>query len=337
MRFCYWVMLSLCTLYNQPLSARFYRQIKISCAKSVFRREQFMCKLRFLIIIFILASSYTAPSFALGKLGHQLVCQLSYDLLSNDKKRAIEQLLQGLSDTDIEAINRYNRQTLDADITYASACTWADAIKRESVYERYKSWHYLNVPRNSELISANSCEKDCLTQAIIFHSRQLKQAKIAAKRREALLFIGHWLGDIHQPLHISYASDLGGNRSKVKPLYGKCDNLHWYWDQCLLYREKPPEHQSLFESLYQQLSPNMHGDKSAKWHEDDVFVWANESITLIRQEKFGYCQLNGKYCQIANNKPMVITEDYHNHYQQVLLKRIQLAAQRLATLLNDAL
>jgi S1/P1 Nuclease len=41
--------------------------------------------------------------------------------------------------------------------------------------------------------------------------------------------VGHWVGDIHQPLHVSFVDDRGGNNIRVS---GQCaGNLHATWDE----------------------------------------------------------------------------------------------------------
>jgi hypothetical protein len=49
-----------------------------------------------------------------------------------------------------------------------------------------------------------------------------------------LSYLVHWLGDIHQPLHVAYESDYGGNDYDVD-FFGDCTNLHSLWDSGLLY------------------------------------------------------------------------------------------------------
>jgi S1/P1 Nuclease len=48
---------------------------------------------------------------------------------------------------------------------------------------------------------------------------------------DALKFLGHWVGDVHQPLHVSFEDDRGGNGVKVSGVLcgGK---LHGVWDSC---------------------------------------------------------------------------------------------------------
>ena len=49
---------------------------------------------------------------------------------------------------------------------------------------------------------------------------------------EALKYLGHWVGDVHQPLHVSFEDDKGGNNISVT---GECPGkLHAAWDSCLV-------------------------------------------------------------------------------------------------------
>jgi hypothetical protein len=53
------------------------------------------------------------------------------------------------------------------------------------------------------------------------------KAKLAA-----LKFLGHWIGDLHQPLHVSFEDDRGGGRVLTS---GPCGlNLHAVWDGCIV-------------------------------------------------------------------------------------------------------
>src|SRR5262249_61763846 len=51
----------------------------------------------------------------------------------------------------------------------------------------------------------------CVLSGIAKHSAMLKDGATDQERGEALFFLGHWLGDVPQPLHVSFASDQGGN------------------------------------------------------------------------------------------------------------------------------
>ena len=59
----------------------------------------------------------------------------------------------------------------------------------------------------------------------------------SAERTEALKFLIHFVGDIHQPLHVSHARDRGGNDIKVEFFHDRT-NLHRMWDSGLIRRTK---------------------------------------------------------------------------------------------------
>lgn len=296
------------------------------------------------LIILSFISLFSTSAFALGKLGHQIVCQLSYDLLPAAKQQKIDELLSQLSLKDKKRINKYNRNRENQKITFAESCTWADAIKKDKTYNHYKPWHYLNIERNALSVTKETCRKNCITAAIPFHKRQLHRAKNLQEQTEALMFLGHWIGDIHQPLHVSFSSDYGGNHNKVKPLIGSCENLHWYWDECLLYQlpkknEKPSEfkHLAYKAEIYKTLSLKLSISPKNHWKNSDTNDWANESLMIIRENSFNYCQLNLDNCISKQDNKIVITQEYHQHYQAILHERMLQAAVRLSSVLAQAL
>ena len=314
-------------------------------ARTTIKRKEHKMTLRIQIIVSIIfISLFSTSAFALGKLSHQLVCQLSYDLLPSAKQQKIDELLSQLSSKDIKRINAYNRNKEDQKITFAESCTWADAIKKDKTYDRYKPWHYLNIERNTLSVTKETCSKNCVTAAISFHKNQLINAKDSQEKNEALMFLGHWLGDIHQPLHVSFSSDYGGNRNKITPLVGRCENLHWYWDECLLYpapkKEKKADgfdYLAFKAEVFKQLNHKLISSPKAQWANTDITDWANESLMLIREEGFNYCQLSADDCLSKQSDKIVITEAYHQHYQAILHERMLQAAVRLSSLLGQAL
>ena len=68
----------------------------------------------------------------------------------------------------------------------------------------------------------------------ILNDSKILASKAAKKvdRLLALKFLGHWVGDIHPPLHVSFEDDRGGNNIRVS---GRCSGkLHSTWDTCLV-------------------------------------------------------------------------------------------------------
>jgi len=271
-------------------------------------------------------------SFAYGKLGHQLICQLAYQHLPLSKQLKIDTLLASLPSEHRALINRYTYQDNNAEITFANACTWADAIKSKEAYKQTKPWHYINVKRNVDHITPNSCQENCITRAIDTHKNELKNATDTWKKAQALMFIGHWLGDIHQPLHVSFASDWGGNKITVNSPDKKCTNLHWLWDECLITREQQPKQQWLtLLSLRWQSNPIQ------QWQNSDQWQWADESFQIVRQADLGYCHMKNDICLMNTDNSHLYNESYQEKFSAVVQERLLRAAARLMKQLDDLL
>ena len=93
---------------------------------------------------------------------------------------------------------------------FPAACTWADYPPRQRSGE-----HFINVPRNQAEISSAVCPigDDCLFTAIDQDIQIISSGSSSnTEKWEALKFLGHWVGDIHQPLHVSFRDDNGGNK-----------------------------------------------------------------------------------------------------------------------------
>jgi hypothetical protein len=287
-----------------------------------------MWRLALLVSLFFISSN----SFAFGKLGHQLICQLAYEHLPPSKQIKIDTLLANLPSDQKALINRYTYQNETADITFANACTWADAIKSNPVYKQTKPWHYINVERNVTHITREVCKENCITRAIEKHKDELKNATDSWQKTQALMFLGHWLGDIHQPLHVSFASDWGGNKIVINSPDKKCTNLHWLWDECLITREQQPKNQWI-----KLLALRWQSNPIAQWQQSDQWQWADESFQLVRQADLGYCHIQNNYCLMNTNSSHLYNEHYQEKFSPIVQERLLRAAARLTKQLDDLL
>jgi len=291
------------------------------------------------IFVLIFSATFANQSFALGKMGHQLVCQLAFDNLPSTQQQKITELLLELPKKHQKIINKYNYRNKNAPISFAQACTWADAIKKLPEYDKYKSWHYLNISRESTSIELTSCRENCLIQAILYHQQQLSLEKQSWNKTKALMFLGHWLGDIHQPLHVSFASDLGGNKNKIITKNKTCNNLHWLWDECLLYgNNNRLKKEKIFDVLYKKLTQHWQKNNISQWQDSSVTEWATESLTLARSPSLLYCKvdING-HCQSMSNNTIKLPDNYYKKHTIVLEQRILKASVRLAKLIESSL
>jgi len=283
-------------------------------------------KYSFLFITLLLCSF---NSLALGQLGHQVVCQVSFEHLSATQQNSINNLLKSMPAKHKKRLNNYTHSEPNSPITFAKSCTWADAIKKFDDYKQYASWHYLNVPRDTTEIKGTVCTENCVAQAIIMHQQQLTTEKNDWKKLQALMFLGHWLGDIHQPLHVSFASDWGGNKVKLTTSNKiHCDSLHWYWDECVLTTQNMK-----FDQWVSFLAPKWETLNVKPWAPENVWKWANESYQILIEPTFKYCQRNNGKCESYEGK-VTLPDDYQAHYTPIINQRMVLAAKRLAVALK---
>jgi hypothetical protein len=107
--------------------------------------------------------------------------------------------------------------------------------------------HYSNIPNDQATFDrARDCKEDqCVIAAIEKFTAVLKdKTQPRDKRREALIYVVHFMGDLHQPMHAAggmvkdeqtgqMVMDRGGNLVKIRFL-GVETNLHSAWDSALI-------------------------------------------------------------------------------------------------------
>jgi len=294
-----------------------------------------MKNLKYLVSFsFIIIVSLTSfSSFALGQLGHQVVCDLAYEQLSVGHQQQINQLLSNMPQKHQDRLNNYMKRPQGSPITFAKSCVWADAVKKQKNYKKFEKWHYLNVSRDTVKITTNACKKDCIGQAVGIHQQQLVTEAQPWKQAQALMFLGHWLGDIHQPLHISYASDWGGNKIKItKNSNTRCETLHWYWDDCVLSRQNRS-----YQQWMQLLTPVTSAQKVQPWQSNSPWSWANESYQIVTSPAFKYCKQHNDQCKSPRGNKITLPKGYQTTFTPVINQRMVLAAKRLANVLSQSL
>lgn len=166
-----------------------------------------------------------SPAFAWGQLGHRLVADLAQDELTPAARRQVDALLEG-----------------EKEPTLAGIANWADQIRGTELGKATSKWHYADIAEHGcgQYDAARDCPKgDCVIEAI------RRQAAILADRsqpvdarRQALKFVVHFIGDVHQPMHAGFSRDKGGNTVQVRiPTADGGDrggNLHSLWDSGLI-------------------------------------------------------------------------------------------------------
>lgn len=168
---------------------------------------------------------FTTPVFAWGAQGHRLVGALAEAELSPTARAEVTKLLTG-----------------EAEPTLAGIANWADELRGtdRELARKTSRWHFVNIGESGcRYEAARDCRgNDCVVEAIRKQAAILADlTQSTAARRDALKFVVHFVGDIHQPLHAGHARDRGGNDSQVSDA-GTGSNLHSLWDSRLLYRQR---------------------------------------------------------------------------------------------------
>ena len=177
------------------------------------------------ILAGLLAALAVAPAVhAWGRQGHAIVAELAQRRLSPAAEAEVERLLAP----------EHTRSLADI-------ASWADELRgddsRADLAKATGKLHYIN-------FRADDCvyvpPRDCADGQCVVGGLDRYVAVLAdrtqpdAARLEALKFVVHFVGDIHQPLHAGYRDDKGGNEFQVQ-FQGKGSNLHKVWDSGMLY------------------------------------------------------------------------------------------------------
>ncbi|KAH9746803.1 Endonuclease 2 [Citrus sinensis] len=147
-----------------------------------------------------------------------------------------------LSEAAADAVKQLLPESADNDL--GSVCTWADHVKFH--YHWSSALHFIDTPDNLCTYQYNRDCKDedgvkgrCVAGAINNYTTQLLSYNSASSSHseynltEALLFLSHFIGDIHQPLHVGFTSDRGGNTIDVH-WYTRKQVLHHVWDNNII-------------------------------------------------------------------------------------------------------
>lgn len=206
---------------------------------------------------------------------------------------------------------------------------WADSIRGER--RRTAPWHYLSWPLELEEpdFDVFSTERGNVVSAIEEQLAVYRDRRQSRKnRREALKFLIHLVGDLHQPLHVGTAEDRGGNQVPV--LYrGYRTNLHTAWDGAIYDDggDSPEDHAAgLLEGLEEEERERIMSGRP--------YDWALESHRIVRE--FVYPRLEDLAVRRYRTAPPEISGPYAEAARPIMRRRMLKAGLRLAYLLNQA-
>ncbi|ESQ55209.1 hypothetical protein EUTSA_v10025874mg [Eutrema salsugineum] len=278
--------------------------------------------LRMWVVSILMLAQLVHGALSWGDDGHYAVCKIAQGYLEEETVVAVKKLLPESANGELAAV-----------------CSWPDEIKKLPQWRWTGALHFADTPDykcNYEY--SRDCPKDwCVTGAIFNYTNQLLSASenshsiVHYNLTEALMFLSHYMGDIHQPLHEGFLGDLGGNRVKVN-WYNQETNLHRVWDDMIIDSALAKYYNSSLLLMIQSLQAKL------------KYGWSND----VRS--WGSCQLNQiacpnpyasesidlacKYAYKDAAAGTTLGDDYFHSRLPIVEKRIAQGGIRLAATLN---
>lgn len=311
-----------------------------------------------LLVLFVL--SCIGGASAWGKTGHEMVANLAYHRLSKQAQQAVIDVLGT------------NNNTFGSPL--AAVADWADRVRYTSHYHWTTPLHFVDVhdteisggcpaqePNGTTMCTFDydrDCENDmCVAGAIANYSKYMSRPTALRlddkwRVKESLMFVTHFVGDIHQPLHCARKSDKGGNSIHVhfnvtdkKSLFEHKKgewNLHSVWDDGIIDR-------ALVE-LYNQSRENFEDDlllliENAE-KTGDVEAWLtcadgrNKTCTSQWAAESLHDALVWAYRNVDDTEVVEgseISKSYYDSRLAVVRRRIAAAGVRLGATLESVL
>ncbi len=153
----------------------------------------------------------SSAALAWGPEGHNLVARIAEAQLTPVARAKVQEIL-------------------GPNVSMTSIASWADQVRRQRAES--SPWHYVDIPIDKpHLDMARDCAKGaCVVAQIEADEAALRDpATPTLQRRESLMFLIHFIGDMHQPLHSADNKDKGGNDVHVI-FFDRPANLHSTWD-----------------------------------------------------------------------------------------------------------
>jgi len=273
------------------------KQVKTTTFLSLQLKKTTMKKNLVLMAFLLGYLSFSNTAEDWGQTGHRVVGEVAALHLTENAKKEIDQLLKGMS--------------------LAVASTYADEIKSERSFDKYRSWHYVNIPFDKNYSEITPKEEGDIIQGIQECIEVLKN-KDATQEDKAfyLKLLIHFIGDLHQPMHLGLEEDKGGNDFQVR-WFNEGTNLHRVWDSNMI-----DSYQMTYTELTSNL-PRISEAEKQKIQEGTLLEWVEQERALTKEvyksakigEKLGYRYM-------------------YDHFSTVK-SQLQKGGLRLAKILND--
>jgi hypothetical protein len=245
------------------------------------------------------------PAHAFGPDGHRVIAEIAQRRLTPEAAAEVRDLL-----------------AVDNETSLAGIASWADHIR--TWRRKTDQWHYVSIPVSANVYDAS---RDCPGNNCIVAKLEEFQAQLAdvslpkADRLEALRFVVHFVGDVHQPLHCSDNNDKDGAAEAVVG-YDGGNNLHEVWDAGIIEEAGLDAADAPW-----RLNSQITDAEAEQWEEGTATDWVNESHAIA--VSFIYKHLPGRTRRLPGG--------YQAQAEPLVELQLERAGVRLAAVLNRAL
>lgn len=233
---------------------------------------------------------------AWGFKGHTYIGDVAWEYLSPEAKAWVTDKLERVDETSL-----------------GEMVTWADRIRRTTEGRNMGPLHYANVPPTE--VSFN-LQRDCEAMRCVvgaaIQSSEVMLDKNSSPREQAVALraFTHWITDLHQPLHLGFYEDRGGNSIRVT-YQGHETNLHALWDTVLLTDELLINPADLVAANPLPKAPDNFNQA--------ILDWATTSNQLAREYAYAGAEHEGE-----------ISQAYVQRAEPIIQQQLLHSAQRLA-------
>ncbi len=252
-------------------------------------------------IFFLLILLFATQVWAWGPQGHMVVAEVAENNLTPTARAAIRKIL--------------NNKSL------ASVSTWADSIKGQSQWTHTKPWHFVTIEDGDDYTTSEHNHEGDVVGAITEMVQILSRRNADPVSKEnALKFIIHFVGDIHQPLHVGRGDDRGGNEIRIN-FEGRNSNLHALWDTLMIMRS-PMDYAAYASWL-----------ESEKSFSPPYDLPAFSFSTIISEDMNARAAIYNFAATIEG--PIRVTDAYYKRNVDLMNRQLLTGGKRLAKLLNS--
>mmetsp|Transcript_141467 Transcript_141467/g.439714 ORF Transcript_141467/g.439714 Transcript_141467/m.439714 type:complete len:293 (-) Transcript_141467:85-963(-) len=277
-------------------------------------------------LLALFAGARTAAAW--GPHGHKIVAQVAQALLSKEEATRVADILGGED--------------------LASVANWADELRDDKAYRWSEKLHFINMPDGKCVFdySRDCVEDECVAGAILNFTSQVG-SEDKDTQLTALKFVTHFVGDIHQPLHVGWTTDKGGNTIEVEEgwSHDRREKLHAVWDSGLIYGIEDSVHvkeEDIAKNLTKELLSGDMQEEFKTWSAclssaDAAGLKACVTTTAKESAKdactYAYVDAEGK--KVVEDEDL--DEAYFETRAPVVRSRLAAGGARLAAILKYAL